>query len=155
MSHQHHYEATITWTGNKGTGTSDYKAFGRDYTVSAKGKPDILWSSDPSYRGDPTRYNPEDTLVASLSGCHMLWYLHFCAEAGIIVEAYEDNATGVMMVERGGMGQFESVTLHPHIKISDLSRADEANELHHKAHDYCFIARSVNFPVTCEAEFVD
>jgi len=152
MSHTHNYETTITWTGNKGQGTADYKAYDRDYTVSAAGKPDALWSSDPAFRGDPSRYNPEDTLVASLSGCHMLWYLHFCAEAGIIVEEYQDKASGVMVVAQGGKGQFENVTLHPRVKITDKSRTDEANKLHDKAHDYCFIARSVNFPVDCESE---
>src|SRR5688572_29026869 len=108
---QHQYKTTVTWTGNKGSGTSDYRAYERGHTISADGKTDILCSSDPAFRGDKTKYNPEDILVGSLSGCHMLWYLHLCAENGVVVTNYTDHATGIMAENSDGSGQFTEVTL--------------------------------------------
>jgi organic hydroperoxide reductase OsmC/OhrA len=143
----HHYKATITWTGNSGTGTSSYRAYGRDHSISVEGKPDIPASSDPAFRGDKTRYNPEELLVASISSCHMLWFLHLCAEAGVIVVEYSDNATGTMVETADGGGHFTEVTLYPKVMVTDESMIAKANELHHKANKMCFIANSVNFPV--------
>ncbi|ALG05818.1 OsmC family protein [Kibdelosporangium phytohabitans] len=147
----HEYPVTITWTGNKGTGTSGYRDFSRDHTVSADGRPDIEATSDPAFRGDPARWNPEQFLVAALSDCHMLWYLHLCATSGVIVESYVDDAVGRMEMEKNGAGQFSEVVLRPKIVISGGS-LDTARELHTKAHEMCFIARSVNFPVKHEPE---
>lgn len=150
MTHDtHRYVTHLEWTGNLGTGTSSYRAYGRDHVHSAPGKPDIAGSSDPNFRGDATRWNPEDLLVASLSSCHQLWYLHLCSVAGIIVTAYTDAAEGDMKVGPDGGGEFTSVTLRPHVTISAGDPA-KAHELHHEAHRLCFIARSVNFPVNCE-----
>ena len=143
----HHYKATITWTGNTGKGTSDYRAYERNHTISIDGKPTIPGSSDPSFRGDPTRYNPEEMLVASLSACHMLWYLHVCTEAGVVVVDYTDDATGTMAETADGGGHFKEVTLHPKVTVSDESMIAKANELHRKANKLCFIANSCNFPV--------
>mgnify|MGYP003337497765 FL=1 len=140
---------STTWTGNQGAGTSGYRAYSRNHVLNAGGNPAIPASSDPAFRGDPERWNPEELLVASLSSCHMLWYLHLCAEAGIIVTGYEDEAEGQMAEEGDGAGQFLSVTLHPKITISSGDPA-KAERLHHAAHEKCFIARSVNFPVECE-----
>lgn len=147
---QHHYKTTVLWTGNKGAGTKDYASYGREHTISIEGKPDILGSSDVAFRGDQTKHNPEDMLVSALSVCHMLWYLHLCSDAGIIVVGYKDNATGVMEEKQGGGGHFTGVTLHPYVIITDSARIDEANELHHEAHRKCFIANSCNFPVKHE-----
>lgn len=147
MKGQHQYNLTIKWTGNTGTGTSDYRSYNRDYTVSTANKPEILSSADPSFRGDNTRYNPEELLVASLSGCHMLSYLHLCALAGIIVVEYSDNAKGTMEQTPDGGGHFTEVTLYPQVVITDESMVDKANELHHKANQLCFIANSCNFPI--------
>lgn len=146
MNKQHHYAVTVTWTGNRGTGTSEYRAYDRHHTISANGKADLDASSDPAFMGDKTKYNPEDLLVASLSSCHMLWYLHLCADAGIIVTEYADHATGVMLQTAAG-GHFTEVTLHPVVTITDAAMADKANELHEVAHKHCFIANSCNFPV--------
>jgi len=143
----HQYRATITWTGNQGTGTSGYRAYGRNHVINIEGKPEIPGSSDPSFRGDPTRYNPEEMLVASLSTCHMLWYLHLCAEAGVVVVDYVDNATGIMAETADGGGYFSEVTLHPEVVVTDAAMVDKANQIHHKANKMCFIANSVNFPV--------
>ncbi|HEY0244474.1 MAG TPA: OsmC family protein [Mucilaginibacter sp.] len=143
----HQYKATITWTGNLGTGTSSYKDFNRTHEISVDGKPTIPASSDPSFRGDPSRYNPEELFLASLSSCHMLWYLHLCAEAGVIVVDYTDHAIGTMIETTNGSGHFTQVTLHPNVLVSDASMIAKANELHHEANKYCFIANSVNFPV--------
>ena len=151
MAREHRYQLTITWTGNRGTGTSGYRAYGRDHEISAEGKSVKLdGSSDPAFQGDPSRYNPEELLVASLSACHMLWFLHLCSDAGIIVTSYRDDATGVMAQHPDGAGEFTKVTLHPRVAISDASRAADTAALHAKAHHLCYIARSVNFPVEHE-----
>jgi organic hydroperoxide reductase OsmC/OhrA len=146
----HEYKVTVTWTGNKGTGTSGYRDFDRAHDISAEGRPDILATSDPAFRGDPARWNPEQLLVGALSDCHMLWYLHLCATNGVVVESYVDNATGTMAMEKNGAGQFTEVVLRPQIKIASAETLDKARELHHQAHEMCFIARSVNFPVRVE-----
>lgn len=147
MAGQHHYKATIKWTGNKGAGTTSYRAYEREHTISIDNKPDISGSSDPAFRGDKTRHNPEDLLVSSLSACHMLWYLHLCADNGVVVVDYSDNATGTMQETEDGGGHFTEVTLNPVVTVTDKSMIDKANELHKKANELCFIANSVNFPV--------
>ncbi|HTH55418.1 MAG TPA: OsmC family protein [Cyclobacteriaceae bacterium] len=147
MNKEHHYKLLLEWTGNLGTGTSDYRAYTRNHTVSSEGKPQLLASSDPAFRGDKSRYNPEEMLVAALSSCHMLSYLHVCVMNGVVVLEYTDNATGTMKENSDGSGQFVEVTLHPTVKVKDPSMIEKANGLHHKASELCFIARSVNFPV--------
>ena len=147
MKGQHTYKTKIQWTGNEGEGTASYKAFERSFTVSIANKPDISGSSDPAFRGDETKYNPEELLVASLSSCHMLWYLHLCSEAGIIVTDYVDNASGTMIETSSGGGRFTEVVLHPTVAVRDSSMIDKANALHKKANALCFIANSVNFKV--------
>jgi organic hydroperoxide reductase OsmC/OhrA len=147
---RHEYVTSLKWTGNRGTGTSDYRAYGRDHEISGPLKSSALaGSSDAHFRGDSTRYNPEDLLVASLSACHMLSYLHLCAINGVVVTGYEDSATGVM-AETGESGQFTEVTLRPRVTITPGSDAAKALELHEHAGQICFIARSVNFPVRHE-----
>jgi organic hydroperoxide reductase OsmC/OhrA len=148
MERQHHYSVSILWTGNCGHGTRSYTAYGRSYEVRIAGKPIISGSSDPAFRGDPERYNPEELFVAALSSCHMLWYLHLCSDAGIIVNSYEDNAEG-MMAESDAGGRFTGVTLQPVVKITGSSEC--ARQLHEKAHELCFLANSVNFPVEIRA----
>ncbi len=161
MNEQHHYSLTIKWTGNSGTGTSNYKEYERSHSIYVDNKTEILASSDPAFRGDKTKHNPEELLIASISSCHMLWYLHLCAIAGIVVTGYTDNATGVMIETLGGGGKFSEVTLNPLVTISSNLLADKANELHKKANELCFISNSLNFPVyhkpTCkiEAKFID
>lgn len=149
----HNYSATIEWTGNRGTGTSGYRDYDRAHVIHIAGKADIAGSSDPGYLGDAGAHNPEDMLVASLSACHMLWYLHLCSAAGIIITAYRDEAVGEMEVEKDGAGQFARVTLHPHLTLAPGSDTAKAEALHHEAHAKCFIARSVNFPVVAEPVF--
>jgi organic hydroperoxide reductase OsmC/OhrA len=150
MSKLHKYESMVRWTGNKGTGTSAYRAYSRDHEISAPRKPVIPGSSDPAFHGDPTRYNPEEMLVASLSTCHMLWYLHLCAVNRVEVQDYEDSAEGTMEEAEDGGGRFLEVTLKPRITVSNDSDLETARKLHHDAHEKCFIANSVNFPVGCE-----
>ena len=154
MAKQHHYTAAVRWTGNLGTGTSGYKNYGRDHEISAPGKPVIPGSSDPTFRGDASRYNPEDLLVASLSTCHMLWYLHLSAVNKVVVLDYQDNAEGVMKESADGGGRFIGVTLRPVITVTAESDLETAKRLHHEAHEKCFIANSVNFPVRCEPQFL-
>jgi organic hydroperoxide reductase OsmC/OhrA len=144
----HKYEVQVAWAGNNGTGTSSYRGYSRAHIIAANGKTLIEGSSDPSFRGDPTRWNPEELLLASLSACHKLWYLGLCAEAGIVVVAYEDNAQGTMVEESDGAGQFTSVILRPKVILASGSEIVKAQTLHKIAHEKCFIARSVNFPVS-------
>ncbi|HEY1340947.1 MAG TPA: OsmC family protein [Bryobacteraceae bacterium] len=148
---QHHYRITNRWTGNQGTGTSGYREYSRSHELSAEGKSaPIPGSSDPLFRGDRTRYNPEELLVSALSACHMLWVLHLCADAGIVIVDYVDQAEGEMVEHPDGSGEFTRVLLHPVMTITDPARAEEAKEIHHRAHAACAIARSMNFPVECE-----
>lgn len=147
MKGQHNYKTTILWTGNKGVGTANYAEFERSYTVVIENKPILLGSSDPAFRGDMTKYNPEELLVASLSSCHMLWYLHLCSEAGVIVTDYKDHATGTMIETSNGGGRFTEVILNPIVTIKGSSMIDKANKLHKRANELCFIANSVNFKV--------
>lgn len=147
MDNEHFYQLTIQWTGNKGSGTSGYGSYERSHLISANDKQVILASSDSAFRGDKSRYNPEELLVASLSSCHMLWYLHLCSEAGVVVTDYMDNATGTMQVKDDGGGHFSEVTLNPIVVVSDKAMINKANELHHQANKLCFIANSCNFPI--------
>jgi organic hydroperoxide reductase OsmC/OhrA len=149
---QHAYAATVTWTGNLGTGTSGYRAYSRDHEIAAGGKPVIAGSSDPLFGGDSSRYSPEDLLVASLAQCHMLWYLHLCADAGIVVTAYTDSAEGTMAESDDGSGRFTEVMLRPKVAVQSQEMAGAARGLHDRAHQLCFIANSVNFPVRVEPE---
>ena len=147
INNEHPYALTIEWTGNLGTGTSGYRDYTRNHTVSIENKPEILASSDPHFRGDKTRHNPEEMLVAALSSCHMLSYLHLCAVNKVVVIEYKDNATGIMKENPDGSGQFTEATLNPIVKVKDSSMNAKALELHDQAEKLCFIARSVNFPV--------
>lgn len=147
MSHKHQYFLTVKWTGNKGSGTTSHKAYDRSHIISTEGKEAIHGSSDPAFRGDVTMYSPEDLLVASLSACHMLWYLHLCSEAGVVVTDYYDNATGTMLETAEGGGHFTEVTLFPTVTVAEQSMVTKADELHKKANELCFIANSCKFPV--------
>lgn len=152
MKHrEHHYQVSIEWTGNKGTGTSSYKAYSRNYLISSDSKDSIQGSSDLAFLGEKSRWNPEDLLVASTSACHKLWYLHLCAEAGIIVQAYVDQAEGTMLED--GKGRFTRIVLKPLVTLVSEKDIAQATELHHKAHEACYIANSLNFPVHCEPTF--
>lgn len=146
MAKHHHYACITEWTGNTGQGTASYTGYTRDHVVRIAGKPELAGSSDRSFRGDAARHNPEDLLLASLSACHMLWFLHLASEAGVVVERYVDNAEAMMVMEPDGAGQFVEVILHPDVAIS-AGEAATTDDLHTKAHAKCFIARSMNFPV--------
>lgn len=152
MTKEHRYAARVVWTGDRGVGTRGYREYERDHEVLADGKPTIAGSSDPTFRGDGSRWNPEELYVATLSQCHMLWYLHLCSVNGVVVAAYEDPAEGVMIEAEDGSGRFERVTLHPRATVTDVEMVGRARELHHEAHRLCFIANSANFPVGTEPE---
>jgi organic hydroperoxide reductase OsmC/OhrA len=149
MAREHRYEVALTWTGDRGRGTADYGAYGREHRLEAAGKPALEGSSDPAFRGDPTRWNPEELLVASLSACHMLWYLHLAADAGVVVLEYVDGAEGSMRESSAG-GAFEEVRLRPRVTVAAPDQVEPARALHAEAHARCFIARSVAFPVRHE-----
>lgn len=143
----------MQWTGNTGAGTADYRGYQRAHEYSVPGKPVILGSSDPNFRGDASRYNPEELLVMSLSSCHMLWYLHLCAEAKIVVTAYVDEAVGTLLEVKETGGHFTEVVLSPLVTLQAGSDAALAESLHERAHHLCFVANSVNFPVRIEPRF--
>ncbi|TQJ36830.1 OsmC family protein [Arthrobacter sp. SLBN-122] len=144
---EHWYALTVQWTGNRGDGTSSYRAYSRDHDVLIPGLPVLKGSADPTFHGDRERYNPEQLLLAALAQCHMLSYLHVAVKHGVVVTDYRDEATGLMRLNRDGSGQFERVVLHPHVTVADPGQAGLAASLHHEANQVCFIARSVNFPV--------
>ncbi|WP_448003534.1 OsmC family protein [Agromyces bauzanensis] len=146
MTH-HHYEIAVTWTGNTGSGTESLRSYSRNHDVTADALETIAGSSDPAFRGDPTRWNPEQLYIAALAQCHMLWYLALAAQAGLTVTAYHDRPTGVMVEEADGAGRFERVTLRPTVTIDPAGDPAVAEQLHHRVADYCFIARSVNTPI--------
>lgn len=154
MDREHTYALDLRWTGNLGAGTATPRGYSRDHEVTAPGLHPVLGSSDPAFRGDPTRWNPEQLLVASLAQCHMLWYLGLAADEGIVVTAYEDHPTGLLVEESDGAGQFSLVTLQPRVTITDPARREDAISLHDDAEDMCFIARSVGFPVLHEPTII-
>ena len=144
---EHRYALTVRWTGNLGAGTSSYRGYSRDHDVEIPGLPVLRGSADPTFHGDRQRYNPEQLLLAALSQCHMLSFLHVAVKHGVVVTAYEDRAEGLMRTNRDGSGQFESVTLKPTVTVAAPAAPDLLEELHAEANKVCFIARSVNFPV--------
>jgi organic hydroperoxide reductase OsmC/OhrA len=159
---RHSYRVSVSWTGNRGEGTSGYRAYDRSHEVTAgpagpapasrgRGRPQpIAGSSDPAFRGEPDRWNPEQLLTASLAQCHMLWYLHLCAVAGVVVTGYADDVVATMTEDADGGGCFTEVVLRPHVTVSSPDMIEKAYGLHRDAHEKCFIARSVNFPVRHE-----
>ncbi|MCT9821586.1 OsmC family protein [Microbacterium sp. W1N] len=152
MNGEHHYALSAHWTGNRGTGTSGYRDYDRSVTLSVAGKPDVAASSDKPFRGDPAKWNPEDMLLASLSECHLLSYLHACVGAGVVVVSYADEATGTMVEDGRGGGAFREVVLRPRVVVADASMVEAATAAHRQAREWCFIANSVNFPVRHEPE---
>ena len=150
MINEHHYHVHTVWTGNTGEGTAAYRSYKRDHEFTGAGKATTIHgSADPAFRGDAARYNPEELLLAALSACHMLSLLHLCADAGIVVTSYRDEASATMTLNEDRSGQFREVLLAPKMTITDAHRIKETEALHHRAHDLCFIANSVNFPVRC------
>jgi organic hydroperoxide reductase OsmC/OhrA len=147
---KHAYRTSLHWSAARGEGTVNYRSYSRNFTIGAQSKAPIEGSSDPAFRGDGSRYNPEELLVASLSSCHMLWYLHLCAINGIVVTEYRDQAEGFMNENDDGSGEFARVVLRPSVTLREASGESKARELHHQAHRLCFIARSVKFPVDVE-----
>lgn len=153
MNRPHRYRVDVIWTGNRGTGTDGYRNYSRNHVIHVPGKPELAGSSDPTFRGDATRHNPEDMLVAALSTCHMLSYLHMATVAGVVVTDYRDAAEGTMVTEGDG-GRFTEVVLRPVVVVTAASDPAKAEAAHEAAHHACFIANSVNFPVRCEPRIV-
>lgn len=147
MAKTHQYTVNLKWTGNQGTGTASYKSYSRDHLIKVENKTIIECSSDPAFRGNANKYNPEELFLAALANCHMLWYLHLCSEANVVVLKYEDSPEGTMIENKDGSGQFSEVILNPHVEVADESMVSKAITLHEAAHEKCFIANSVNFPV--------
>ncbi len=150
MAREHRYDVTVEWTGNRGAGTESYRAYGREHVISAEGKPPIPGSSDPAFRGDPDRWNPEELLVAAATACHKLWYLHLASQAGISVLAYRDDAVGVMVEDAKAGDRMTEIVLRPHVTIRAGDDADLALRVHHDVPARCAIANSVNCAIRHE-----
>jgi organic hydroperoxide reductase OsmC/OhrA len=150
MNKVHHYQLSLNWTGNLGNGTNHYRAYERAFTINAENKPTIYGSADPTFLGDEQKYNPEEYFLAALSSCHMLWFLHLCADKGIHVISYEDSPEGFMEEKKDGSGAFTKVCLKPQVFIKNEEHLYILDELHEKANGLCFIANSVNFKVLHE-----
>ena len=153
MAKLHDFASSIVWTGNRGEGTGAYRGYDRTWDIALPGKDIIHCSNDPLLGGDPTKMNPEDLLISALSACHMLWYLHLACNAGIVVTGYRDDPIGQGETLPNGAGRFLAAVLNPTISVQEGTDLEFAGELHHKVHDFCFIARSVNFPVSYEPTF--
>jgi organic hydroperoxide reductase OsmC/OhrA len=149
MTHEHHYQLKAEWTGNTGKGTQNVRSYDRSHTVKIQGKPELLLTTDNPQVGDKSKLNPEDLLLTAVSSCHMLSYLYVCAMEGIVITAYTDDATGLMVEKESGGGSFKIIQLHPMVHVADESMIEKAIQLHHKAHEICYIANSVNFEVRC------
>jgi organic hydroperoxide reductase OsmC/OhrA len=147
MTKEHQYKLTTVWTGNTGNGTSSYRTYERSLTVKAQNKVDIFCTSDTAFNSDKMKHNPEELLLASISSCHLLWYLHLCSQAGVIINEYTDNAIAIMLETADGGVKFTEVTLYPSIIVSDQSMIEKAMELHKDANKLCYIANSCNFPI--------
>ncbi len=149
MTGEHRYALTTTWTGNRGNGTTGYRDYDRAVSVEVEGKPVLLGSADRPFRGDPARWNPEDLLLAALSQCHLLSYLHACVTREVVVTDYLDQASAVMVTQGNG-GAFREAVLRPRVVVAAASMVEQATQAHHDAHEWCFIANSVNFEVRIE-----
>ena len=147
MTKEHRYQVTVTWTGNRGEGTSSYRSYDRDHVIGAEHAVSIDGSADPHFRGNPSRWNPEQLLVAAASQCHMLSYLHQAAVNGVVVVKYVDHPTGVMTEDGAGGGRFTDITLHPTVTVTDQAMVETAERLHHDANRTCFVASSLAIPV--------
>jgi len=150
----HTYRLQLHWDGSFKESTASYTSYTRNHTIKAEGKPNLLGSSDPHFRGDIERYNPEELFLSSISSCHMLWYLHLCTDQKILVTSYTDQPEGKMETEGDGSGRFSKVVLRPEIIISSKSNLQKAHALHEQAHKMCFIANSCNFPITCKPKII-
>lgn len=148
MPSEHRYEVGVEWAGNRGAGTSGYRAYGREVVLRTEGAPDIPGSADRVFHGDADRWNPEELLLAALGECHLLTYLYEAASNGIVVEAYTDSPSGEIEVI-GDAGRFLSATLRPVVTIS-AGDPELARALHASAGRKCFIAASLNFPIAHE-----
>jgi len=150
-SNEHPYALELEWRGDLGHGTSTYEGYSREHLIRIAGKPDLIATADPTFRGDAALHNPEDLLLAALSGCHLLTYLALCARARINVTSYRDQASGTLFLTKDGGGHFTEVVLRPEVVVAEDRMVEKARSFHGEVHKYCFIARSVNFPVRCEA----
>ena len=147
MGPEHGYAVEVEWTGDRGTGTDAYRSYDRTTVVRSAGKPDVDGSADRAFHGDAARWNPEELLIAALSQCHLLSYLHVAVRHGVVVTGYTDDATGVLETDPDGGGRMTGVDLHPRVVLADEGQRELADGLHEEAHRLCFIANSVSVPV--------
>jgi organic hydroperoxide reductase OsmC/OhrA len=153
MAHEHRFQALITWTGAAKGPAESYRTYSREYKVEIEGKPDLTASAAAPFYGDATLHNPEDLLLAAISGCHLLSYLAIAARQGVVVTSYTDEATATMAIKDGKM-RFVEATLRPRVTITPESDREKTMSMHHQANHECFIANSLNFPVHHEPEIV-
>lgn len=155
MSKTQNYKLDLSWKGNRGAGTMTYTSYDRDFTAQKESRPAILGSSHPAFRGNSDRYCPEELLLASLSSCHMLWYLNMCASHDVVVLEYTDQPVMEMEVKEFGNGDIRSATLSPVVRIASDDQREQALAMHQKAHQSCFIAKGVNFDIILNPTIVE
>jgi organic hydroperoxide reductase OsmC/OhrA len=149
-----HYQAVIEWTRDGARFTDNRYSRGHRWRfdggieVPASASPQVV----PLPMSVAAAVDPEEAFVASLSSCHMLFFLALAAKQGFVVDDYRDEAVGVMAQDAGGKLAMTQVTLHPLVRYGGEKRpaAAEEDALHHAAHEECFIARSVRTVVNCE-----
>ena len=156
MSDNHHFEATVRWPAESTQKLPPDPAFSRNAILGSPGHADVPGSAPTVFGGDATRYNPEELVTLALAHCHMLTYLALAAKKRVAVLAYEDRAT----VELGkdpvsGKMKLLSAQLRPKVTVARGTDVNEALAMHAKAHEYCFVANSVNFPVANAPEIVE
>lgn len=155
MSKTQNYKLDLSWQGNHGAGTMTHTSYDRNFTTHEGSRPPVLGSSHPAFRGNSERYCPEELLLASLSSCHMLWYLHMCAAHEVVVLEYHDHPVMEMEVKEFGNGDIRSATLSPVVRIASEDQREQAMAMHQRAHQSCFIAKAVNFEIILKPKIVE
>jgi len=154
MPKPHEFTCRLRWTGAASGPTTNYRTYSRALVVEVPGKPAMAVSAAPPFLGDGAVHNPEDLLMAALSACHCLSYLALAARHGVEVVDYTDEANGIMEFD-GKTYHFTKAVLKPVVTVKKGTDLAKARALHEEAHASCFIARSVNFPVTNEPVMVE
>ncbi len=145
-------EHVITLEWARDTEDFAYQTYTRNHTLTFEGGSSIPASAAPQYLGDAAKVNPEEAFVAALSSCHMLTFLAIAAKKRFVMDRYVDKAVGIMEKNADGKMAVTKVALHPEITFAGDNQPDAAtlDEMHHFAHDQCFIANSVTTEVTVE-----
>ena len=155
MGFKHVFKANLDWLFSE----KEAATLTKSHTITINDKPVLNVSAAKAFKGDPALYNPEDLLLSSVVSCHMMSYLYVCKQNDIEVVSYTDKAEATLEVLADGSGRFTVIKLNPKVRITNKDKIVEAQSLHKKANQLCFIANSCNFPILhfpiCEIEALD